>query len=375
MKFKKLLFIIISGVLTSITAKSQSNNIYCSYWNGNMEVFTSMDMTNGVFTDIGTLNGVQTLYSGESTFDPNNGHYYRLTNLGITVVNIQTGTIVNTYSNPKNVKGIEYDPISSKLYGSYWNGNTEVFTSMDITSGVFTDIGTLNGVQIVYSGESTFDPYNGYYFRLTNLGLIVVDIQTGTIVNTYSNPKNVKGIEYDPFSSILYGSYWNGNKEVLTSMDMTNGVFTDIGTLNGVQISYSGESTFDPDNAYYFRLTNLGLTVVDIQTGTIINTISNTINLKGIEFNFTLPHLNIIENNFKNELYIYPNPTKDIINIVLKNNDETQIAIFDYTGKLMYSKVVNKKKVSIDLRSYTSGIYIVKLDTNEKIITKKFIKN
>ncbi|MEJ6736199.1 MAG: hypothetical protein QNK84_04085, partial [Flavobacteriales bacterium] len=83
MKLNKLaisLFFI--GILFTSIFKAQSNKIIGSYWTGAEEIFTSMDITNGTFNDIDTLTGVQTLNVGQTTFDPNNGNYINLTNLG-----------------------------------------------------------------------------------------------------------------------------------------------------------------------------------------------------------------------------------------------------------------------------------------------------
>ena len=55
---------------------------------------------------------------------------------------------------------------SSTLFGSHWTGSEEIFTSLDISAQVFTDLSILNGVQGLTQGESTFDSNNGRYFNL-----------------------------------------------------------------------------------------------------------------------------------------------------------------------------------------------------------------
>lgn len=83
----------------------------------------------------------------------------------------------------------------------------------------------------------------------------------------------------------------------------------------------------------------------------------------------------ILSDNFvkgKDEFLIFPNPTGDFINI--KTNDEIlRISIYDQTGKsvLELNKIFKK---SVDVRSLISGGYLLKIETNRKTITKKFIK-
>ena len=70
---------------------------------------------------------------------------------------------------------------------------------------------------------------------------------------------------------------------------------------------------------------------------------------------------------------IYPNPVKDIINIETPVDLTSRIAtVFDITGK----KVLNKKLVNntLDVSNLASGSYVLRLESNGKSISKKFIK-
>ena len=283
-KFTRLLLVL--SFLFSLSTKAQLNALYGSYWNGNQEIFTSMDLASGTFTDILALTGVQGLIVGESTFDPVNGYSIRLTNLGVTVVDIRTASIVNSFALPFNLNGMEYDPFTSYLYASYWNGTDDVFIAIDINTANVIAINTLPGVQYLVNGSKTLDLLNGRYIKSTNLGITVVDIQTGLIINNFPNPNNVKGLEFDPITSRLFGTYWNGNAEILTSMDMQSGNFTDIGALSGVQVISGGESALDSDNGFYIIPTNLGMSIIDIQTGSILHNFTSPTGIKGIEYQY-----------------------------------------------------------------------------------------
>ena len=173
------------------------------------------------------------LNGGEATFDPFNNRYYNITNLGITIIDGANGNIISTIPNSKNMKGIEYNPTTNKLIGSYWNGQQEIFTSLDITSGAFYDLSTLYGVNFLNGGETTLYSLNNWYINITDFGITVIDAISGNIINTIPNLKNMKGIQYNTTTNKLIGSYWTGQQEIFTSLDIASGVFTDLGTLMG----------------------------------------------------------------------------------------------------------------------------------------------
>jgi hypothetical protein len=83
--------------------------------------------------------------------------------------------------------------------------------------------------------------------------------------------------------------------------------------------------------------------------------------------------------SFEEELQVYPNPSKGIFNIKLSTvNVQTDIYLFDTTGKLIVRKSISKENNSGDLirignNNLSSGIYLVKIITNNKAVTKKVI--
>lgn len=76
----------------------------------------------------------------------------------------------------------------------------------------------------------------------------------------------------------------------------------------------------------------------------------------------------------KTQISIFPNPTSDFINI---KSDEVirSIKIYDVKGSLIKTENVSGKASKIDISSLAKGNYIVSLETNSGIETKKIIKN
>ncbi|WP_153399395.1 S8 family peptidase [Chryseobacterium vaccae] len=73
------------------------------------------------------------------------------------------------------------------------------------------------------------------------------------------------------------------------------------------------------------------------------------------------------------ELAIAPSVTKDIVNI-LKAPKKSTFTIYDLSGKKLQNGTINNEKETIDLSSYTKGIYIIEIKTNKDVISKKVIK-
>jgi len=71
-----------------------------------------------------------------------------------------------------------------------------------------------------------------------------------------------------------------------------------------------------------------------------------------------------------NAIDIYPNPTRDFINIDLKNNFKSKVQIFNVFGKEVFNKQFIQNFISIDISNFTKGIYILKINNK----TTKLIK-
>jgi len=72
---------------------------------------------------------------------------------------------------------------------------------------------------------------------------------------------------------------------------------------------------------------------------------------------------------------ISPNPTSSKLNVFLsKNSDNTSIAVYDVLGKRIFSKSFNALSTSIDVSKWNSGVYLVRVSTDNATTTKRFVK-
>lgn len=82
----------------------------------------------------------------------------------------------------------------------------------------------------------------------------------------------------------------------------------------------------------------------------------------------------IFESKAMAEYKMYPNPVEDVLNIN-DLNDVNKIEIFDITGKMVQSAIVESNRISVNISALNSGVYIVSFYTKNGIKTNKFVKN
>lgn len=108
----------------------------------------------------------------------------------------------------------------------------------------------------------------------------------------------------------------------------------------------------------------------DFNAPVITNTTTHTIN-RGINYLLTI---NQSKKSTNNSLYIYPNPTKNLLNIVVSDALSLKIDIYGIDGKLIEHKTITKN-TAIDVSKYQSGLYFINATTNKgEVFRNKFVK-
>ncbi|HLU84332.1 MAG TPA: T9SS type A sorting domain-containing protein [Vicingaceae bacterium] len=81
----------------------------------------------------------------------------------------------------------------------------------------------------------------------------------------------------------------------------------------------------------------------------------------------------ITELNLANSISIYPNPTNGIFSVEADNMKSIEIT--SITGEIVQELVINNNKTTIDLTSFSSGIYFAKIITDKGSAIKKIVLN
>jgi beta-glucanase (GH16 family) len=145
-----------------------------------------------------------------------------------------------------------------------------------------------------------------------------------------------------------------------------------------IQVSFTGSWTSFPKVSARLLLLNAEDSVLRIQAvtggfklGPITLTIDNSVSVRDI-------------NTGKEQLYLYPNPVQDVLNInlVLSKPGDVKIKVMDISGKqILSSKLENvqteKQKIvlSENIRSLNSGMYFIEISTMDQKYFSKFLKN
>jgi len=73
---------------------------------------------------------------------------------------------------------------------------------------------------------------------------------------------------------------------------------------------------------------------------------------------------------------VYPNPVENLINIDLnKTFNKISLELYDILGKVIVSKqFLNTSFISLPIEDLSSGLYLLKMNSDDKVFTKKFLK-
>ncbi len=81
------------------------------------------------------------------------------------------------------------------------------------------------------------------------------------------------------------------------------------------------------------------------------------------------------DQNKLNSIAVYPNPATDILNIVSEGANINSVEVYDLRGRRVSSFIDNKQDyVALDVSSFNTGVYFVKINTDAGEVTKKIIK-
>lgn len=187
-------------------------------------------------------------------------------------------------------------------------------------------------------------------------------------------------MENVPHSGVIIGR-WYDNVDLDDMYDSGNGFFdffekphtywifrpySNIDTVNGY-INYAAfgdgpRKSFGPTtNPHPFLIDGTPETSFEI----------TNIQYYGDQASFDVHFLNVgVAAHNKGNFHLYPNPTKDVLNITL--NEIQTVEIYDLSGKMMFSEEHPDSR--IDVSSLPQGVYFVKIITDNDYYTEKFIK-
>ncbi|MCF8407839.1 MAG: T9SS type A sorting domain-containing protein [Crocinitomicaceae bacterium] len=90
--------------------------------------------------------------------------------------------------------------------------------------------------------------------------------------------------------------------------------------------------------------------------------------------------VDVPENEMKHEIAVFPNPSNGLTTVEVSGvvNNDASLEILDLTGRLIHSEKMNATanfaESFVDVSTYKSGTYLVKVITNDRVYTKSLVK-
>ena len=287
-------------------------------------------------------------------------------------------TIIHNLGKPINTSITENDFYISKddsfmIIFRYTNPN-DLYISYNKGNGIWTNPKSL-GLLINTSGFdcSPFVTKDKKYMFFTRGGGAMSTYYTYwvKIDNTIDSLKHTN---YPPFVNKVIPNQ-TGNVGQSFNYTMPDSLFIDDDGNN--TLTYSAKLsngaalptwlTFDASTGTFSGVPDV------VKTYTVSLTAKDTANATiNTSFKITIGAASEIDEENKDCFKIYPNPTTDVINIVLNENVMGSVEISNMVGDNILSKTINGK-CCIDMQNQPKGNYIVKLKIDENVIIKKVL--
>ncbi|WP_343910983.1 Ig-like domain-containing protein, partial [Aquimarina litoralis] len=205
---------------------------------------------------------------------------------------------------------------------------------------------------------------------------------THTVANICTNSSSVNILVIDDTPPIASITSTESNPTANSSFEITINFDEDISDfgLNDIIVDNGTISNFSGGGlSYQATITAIttGIVTVYINPGSFSDLYGNQ-NAVLTEFIINFDNtLSVNDENLLERLKVYPIPSKKIINISGELSFKLErIEFYDIRGKLIFSKTLDGRNISnsIDISSFHSGLYLMKIFSKTAAITKKIIK-
>ncbi len=233
----------------------------------------------------------------------------------------------------------------------------------------------INGTTLVSKEEFDFETKNEYLIRLQTMDregltfekslVIIIENQAEPIIETSSANLSFGTVEVGETSQLSFEIQNSGDGTLVIQSIELPATYSADWTSGEIAPSSSQvvNVTFEPADAEVYAgqiviTSNGGEQVIEVTgEGEIVT---------GIDLPTLSPDL----------LRTYPNPTSDLVTIdlTLLRMSTPEMGIYDVNGIRVFRKVkIREETVTVDVSSYTQGIYLIRLIGDKGIVTKRLI--
>lgn len=247
----------------------------------------------------------------------------------------------------------------------------------------------LNSGDFVFAGGTNFPPYpdiDNWAVKIDGLGTIIqaeiVLDYSSTSPTTQNDDWNETVLNYN--DSLVFAGQRSYNSSEPGNIYIYR--FTNTLGAGGYQSDYQKFISPDTETVYDSKHT-FDNGVIFACSAEFMDTSESSIYLIKMDSTMTYPHpyYNSIsyqndytalgEKETKTDFGIYPNPSHSFATIELNkfNSEQVTISVFDSYGKLILNETTSKNNYLIDATSFYSGIYFVRVHSNDFVTTKRLV--
>jgi hypothetical protein len=285
------------------------------------------------------------------------------------------GTVVNTVTNSLSLTGLT-PPSSAKDY--YLRNNCGAEQSSYIFAGRLYLANTLPYAQ---GFDDTTDPFAGFTSATWGAGQAAGGAQAGTIyafVNSSTTAATnaflfSRAVALQANEQVTLTFYTRLGSATGTNHNLkvwVNGTLSAVGaTQLGTDIAISG-ATYTLQTRT-FTATTAGTYYFIFHNATPIVATSTSLRLDSVNMTSVLGTNDFLSSNFS----VFPNPVKNVINF--SNNTNAVVSLVEMTdlnGRVIKSQKVNATEGQISVSDLATGMYMMKITTDQGVAVKKIVK-
>lgn len=361
------------------------------------------DINPGTGNAFGTYtynNGYLTNFNGTLFFQATNGtsgeELWKSDGTSIGTVMVKEISSGSGNSSPQKLTVVGNKLFFIASTGSNVNWELYVSDGSELGTGLVVDMYT--------GGESSYPNnltnFNGELYFSANNGSTGIELwksdgtELGTVPVSDIYP-GASGSSLSDFLVVGNALYFSANNgQVGQELWKSDG--TDLGTVLVKNIASSTYNSFPTylatiNSALYFSAssdypalwtsdgTDSGTTLLGSSNPKYLTNVDGTLFFQGDSSNegFELWALYVtaeINELKQNRVSVYPNPFNDQIVITLDNKLSSVVTITDIIGKEVFSDKYNQNVITLDVKTLSSGQYIVTVSNTNSVMTKKMVK-
>jgi hypothetical protein len=301
--------------------------------------------------------------------DPGPGNYYlntsgafvsKLNSAGdfVWAQNFATqGGYVKNYSSALDNSGNLYVTgiFTDTLFGFVNSWNPDGFFVKMNADGNMVWARQLAGSNWVNGMSLTADDSGYIYTKGSFTGTVDLDPGIGVLNLTANGQEDHYLAKFDSAGVLVWGGQYEGSSGPNAYLNNGNSIALDPSGNIYTTGSFSETGDFDP--------------------GIGIFTISSNGYWDASILKISAEPSSVPETSDRSFLSVFPNPTNDIVNIILKKEAKGTMEIYDALGSKIFETTFDRKEIRVDLGNLSQGIYLIRITIADVSSSRPIIHN